>query len=100
MRRPNPTREVSAGAEVLTSRPSVARSAGAVSLATMISRVLGVARQMVMARYFGAGIHTDAFNVAYRLPNLFRGLFAQGALRAAFVPPLTRVLRQHDRPTP
>src|SRR5437867_5578592 len=97
MRRPNPTREVSAGAEDLTSRPSVARSAGAVSLATMISRVLGVAREMVMARYFGAGIYTDAFNVAYRIPNLLRDLFAEGALSAAFVPTFTRVLRQQDR---
>jgi len=93
----NPTRKVSAGAEDLTSRPSVARSAGAVILATMISRVLGVAREMVMARYFGAGIYTDAFNVAYRIPNLLRDLFAEGALSAAFVPTFTRVLRQQDR---
>ncbi|MBM3790227.1 MAG: murein biosynthesis integral membrane protein MurJ [Acidobacteria bacterium] len=64
--------------------------AGAVSVATMISRLLGVAREMVMARYFGAGMLTDAFNVAYRVPNLFRDLFAEGALSSAFVPTFIR----------
>ena len=73
---------------------SVARSAGLISLATMISRVLGLAREMVMAKYFGAGILTDAFNVAYRIPNLLRDLFAEGALSSAFVPTFVRVLNQ------
>ncbi|MFH1574407.1 MAG: murein biosynthesis integral membrane protein MurJ [Acidobacteriota bacterium] len=69
---------------------SVLGPAGAVSIATMISRLLGVAREMVMARYFGAGMLTDAFNVAYRVPNLFRDLFAEGALSSAFVPTFIR----------
>ncbi len=76
---------------------SIARSAGAVSLAIMISRVLGVIREMVMARYFGAGVYTDAFNVAYRIPNLLRDLFAEGALSAAFVPTFTRVLHREGK---
>ena len=63
-----------------------------VSLATMVSRILGVAREMVMARYFGAGFFTDAYNAAYRIPNLLRDLFAEGALSAAFVPTFTRTL--------
>jgi putative peptidoglycan lipid II flippase len=60
----------------------------------MISRVLGVGREMVMARYFGAGFFTDAFNIAYRVPNLFRDLFAEGALSSAFVPTFIRELNQ------
>jgi putative peptidoglycan lipid II flippase len=75
-------------------RRSVARAAGTVTVATMISRVLGVGREMVMARYFGAGFFTDAFNIAYRVPNLFRDLFAEGALSSAFVPTFIRELNQ------
>jgi len=73
-------------------RRSVTRAAGAVTLATMISRVLGVGREMVMAKYFGAGFFTDAFNIAYRIPNLFRDLFAEGALSSAFIPTFVREL--------
>ena len=71
---------------------SILGAAGAVSAATMVSRLLGVAREMVMARYFGAGLYTDAFNVAYRIPNLLRDLFAEGALSSAFVPTFIRTL--------
>ena len=67
------------------------------SLATMISRILGVAREMVMARYFGAGLAADAFNVAYRIPNLFRDLFAEGALSSAFVPTFIREMTRHGK---
>ncbi len=70
----------------------ITRAAGAVTLATMISRILGVGREMVMAKYFGAGFYTDAFNIAYRIPNLFRDLFAEGALSSAFVPTFVRQL--------
>ncbi len=76
---------------------SVMRAAGSVSFATMVSRVLGVLREMVMAHYFGAGLFTDAFNVAYRIPNLFRDLFAEGALSSAFVPTFIRTLTQGGR---
>jgi putative peptidoglycan lipid II flippase len=78
-------------------RHSVAGAAGSVSAATMVSRVLGVLREMVMARYFGAGLYTDAFNVAYRIPNLLRDLFAEGALSSAFVPTFVRYLTQSGR---
>src|SRR5512139_853276 len=73
-------------------RRSVTRAAGAVTLATMISRVLGVGREMVIAKYFGAGFFTDAFNIAYRIPNLFRDLFAEGAHSSAFIPIFIREL--------
>lgn len=71
-------------------RATVAGAAGAVSVATTISRIMGVVREMVTAKYFGAGFYTDAFNVAYRVPNLLRDLFAEGALSSAFVPTFIR----------
>ncbi len=64
---------------------SVARSAGIVSIAVMFSRVFGLAREMVFSRLFGAGFLYDAFVVGFRIPNLLRDLFAEGALSAAFV---------------
>jgi putative peptidoglycan lipid II flippase len=70
----------------------LARSAGLIGLATMTSRILGLVREQVLAFLFGAGNEMDAFNVAFRIPNLFRDLFAEGALSAAFVPAFTRRL--------
>lgn len=68
-----------------TSTGKIARSAGAVSIAVMCSRVLGLIREQVFAGLFGAGFAIDAFVVAFRIPNLLRDLFAEGALSAAFV---------------
>ena len=78
---------------------TLARSAGLIGLATMASRLLGVAREIVLAALFGAGsgAEMDAFNVAFRVPNLLRDLFAEGALTAAFVPAFTRTLTLHGR---
>ncbi|MDR0311138.1 MAG: murein biosynthesis integral membrane protein MurJ, partial [Acidobacteriota bacterium] len=67
--------------------------AGKVSAAIVISRVLGLIRESVQAKYFGAGFATDAFSVAFRIPNLLRDLFAEGALSAAFLPAFTRRLK-------
>jgi putative peptidoglycan lipid II flippase len=64
---------------------SVAKSAGIVSIAVMFSRVLGLVREIIFARYFGAGFLNDAYQVAFRIPNVLRDLFAEGALSAAFV---------------
>jgi putative peptidoglycan lipid II flippase len=77
----------------------LARSAGLISIATMASRVLGVAREVVLAGLFGAsaGPAMDAFNVAFRVPNLVRDLFAEGAMTAAFVPTFTRTLTERGR---
>ena len=77
----------------------MARSAGLISIATMASRVLGVARETVLAAFFGAGSgpEMDAFNVAFRVPNLLRDLFAEGAMTAAFVPTFT-AHADHARP--
>ncbi len=77
----------------------LARSAGSIGIATMASRVLGVVREMVLARLFGASATPamDAFNVAFRVPNLVRDLFAEGAMTAAFVPTFTRTLQARGR---
>ena len=60
----------------------------------MASRVLGLVRDVVFASLFGAGDQMDAFRVAFRIPNLVRDLFAEGAMSAAFVPTFTRHLHQ------
>ncbi|HXD40503.1 MAG TPA: lipid II flippase MurJ, partial [Ramlibacter sp.] len=64
------------------------RSASTVSLLTLASRVTGLVRDLLMAAVFGASSLTDAFNVAFRIPNLFRRLFGEGAFSQAFVPAL------------
>ncbi|MEP6903233.1 MAG: lipid II flippase MurJ, partial [Actinomycetota bacterium] len=69
----------------VTKQTSVAKSAGIVSIAVMFSRVLGLVREQVFAFYFGAGFLNDAYQVAFRIPNVLRDLFAEGALSAAFV---------------
>jgi putative peptidoglycan lipid II flippase len=63
----------------------------------MASRVLGVVREQVLAALFGAGNAMDAYNVAFRIPNLVRDLFAEGAMSSAFVPTFTRQLTLHGR---
>ncbi len=70
----------------------VAKAAGIVGSATLISRILGYARDMVMALYFGAGFASDAFIAAFRLPNLLRRLFGEGSFSIAFVPVFTEYL--------
>jgi len=67
----------------------VARHVGAVSAATFLSRILGLLRDQVFAAWFGAGTAADAFNMAFRVPNLVRDLFAEGAMSASFVPTFT-----------
>ena len=64
------------------------KSASFVSLLTLASRVTGLVREQLIAAAFGASAATDAFNVAFRIPNLFRRLFAEGAFSQAFVPVL------------
>lgn len=76
---------------------SLMKSAGLAGSATMASRLLGLVREQVMAHLFGASDRMDAFNVAFRLPNLVRDLFAEGAMSAAFVPTFTRHLQMHGR---
>jgi putative peptidoglycan lipid II flippase len=73
---------------------SIARAAGIISGATFLSRLLGLVREQVFAAQFGAGFAVDAFQVAFRVPNLLRDLFAEGAMSAAFVPTLTKAQQE------
>lgn len=71
-------------------RDRIVKSSGIVSLAIMASRILGLVREQAFAALFGAGLAYDAFTVAFRIPNLLRDLFAEGALSAAFVTTFTQ----------
>jgi len=75
----------------------VVRAMGSIGLATLTSRILGFVRDVVVARAFGAGLLTDAFFVAFRIPNLFRRLLAEGALSTAFIPVFTDYLATRPR---
>lgn len=78
---------------------SIIRAATTVGGMTLLSRIVGMVREIMMARYLGAGFAADAFLVAFRLPNLFRSLFAEGAFTAAFVPLVSAKLgeeKSHD----
>jgi len=70
---------------------SLLKSTAVMGSATFLSRILGLVREQLMAGVFGASGLTDAFLVAYRIPNLLRDLFAEGAFSSAFVPVLTEV---------
>jgi putative peptidoglycan lipid II flippase len=74
----------------VSDRQSATKNAGIVSLAVMVSRVLGLLRDLCFAALFGAGKNMDAFFVAFRAPNLLRDLFAEGALSTAFVTTFSR----------
>jgi putative peptidoglycan lipid II flippase len=80
--------------QVKESGGSFLKAAGVISALTMASRVLGLVREQVFAAFLGAGSYADAFQVAFRIPNLLRDLFAEGALSAAFVPTYTREMKQ------
>jgi putative peptidoglycan lipid II flippase len=75
----------------------IAQAAGLAGAATLASRILGLVREQVLAALFGAGDDMDAFFVAFRIPNLVRDLFAEGAMSAAFVPTFTRHLALHGK---
>jgi len=73
------------------------RSTVVISSITLVSRLLGVVRDVVCAGYFGAGVVWDAFSFAFRIPNLFRKFFGEGALNAALIPVLTEYLELRGR---
>ena len=74
---------------------SLFKSASVVSLLTLASRVTGLVRETLIASMFGASAMTDAFNVAFRIPNMFRRFFAEGAFSQAFVPVLAGERARH-----
>ena len=75
---------------------SLARSLGTIGGLTLASRVLGLVRDSLFARYIGASFASDAFLVAFRLPNMFRALFAEGAFAAAFIPMFNKKVGDPD----
>ena len=70
----------------MSEKRNIARAAGVLGFATVLSRIMGMVRDMVVSRLFGAGFATDAFFAAFQIPNMLRRFFAEGALTAAFVP--------------
>ena len=70
----------------MSEKRNIAKAAGVLGFATIISRILGMVRDMAVSRLFGAGLATDAFFAAFQIPNMLRRFFAEGALTSAFVP--------------
>ncbi len=83
--------------KISTEKSKVTRAAGVVGMATFLSRILGYIRDMVMASFFGAGLYSDAFIAAFRIPNLLRRLFGEGSLSIAFVPVFTEYLTNEGK---
>lgn len=82
--------------QIMPAKHSLLRSTSIVSSMTMLSRLAGFARDMVIAHYFGAGAGVDAFIVAFKIPNFMRRLFAEGAFSQAFVPVLAEFQEQKN----
>lgn len=78
-------------------QPQFVRSTAKVSAGTFCSRILGMARMSVMSGLFGASDANDAFVAAFKIPNLLRDMFAEGALSAAFIPVFTTKLKEAGR---
>jgi putative peptidoglycan lipid II flippase len=77
---------------------NLARSLGSVGGLTLVSRILGLARDMLFAQFVGANFASDAFAVAWRMPNMFRALFAEGAFSAAFIPMFNKKVADKEGP--
>src|SRR5678815_3996164 len=87
-------------ASIASESMNLLRAASTISLFTLASRVTGLARDVVLASAFGAGASLDAFWVAFRIPNLLRRLFGEGAFTQAFVPTLAQTrAAEGDEPT-
>jgi putative peptidoglycan lipid II flippase len=79
----------------MSEKKNIARAAGVLGFATIISRILGMIRDMAVSRLFGAGYATDAFFAAFQIPNMLRRFFAEGALTSAFVPIFSEYYTKH-----
>jgi putative peptidoglycan lipid II flippase len=78
----------------MSEKCNIARAAGILGSATVLSRIMGMVRDMVVSRLFGAGLASDAFVAAFQIPNMLRRFFAEGALVSAFVPTFSATLTQ------
>ncbi|MGB1876931.1 MAG: lipid II flippase MurJ, partial [Rhodospirillaceae bacterium] len=81
----------------MSTRQSLLRAFATVSGMTLISRVTGFVRDILIAGVLGAGLAADAFLIAFQFPNLFRRLFAEGAFSAGFVPIFSEILEKEGR---
>ncbi len=81
----------------MSTREKIAKAAGIVGSATLLSRIFGFVRDMIVAQLFGAGMATDAFFVAFRIPNLLRRLVGEGSLTVAFIPVYTEYLSRRSK---
>lgn len=81
----------------MSEKKNITQAAGVLGVATVLSRVMGMIRDMVVSRLFGAGFATDAFFAAYQIPNMLRRFFAEGALTSAFVPIFSESLSRHGK---
>lgn len=80
--------------EHIVAKKSILKKTIQVGSNTLVSRVLGLAREILLMRFLGVGIIADAFTTAFMLPNSLRKIFAEGALTAAFVPTLVAVQKK------
>jgi len=81
----------------MSEKKNIARAAGVMGIATILSRIMGMVRDMVVSRLFGAGFATDAFFAAFQIPNMLRRFFAEGALTSAFVPTFSEWYTQRSK---
>ena len=81
----------------MSTHKSIAKSASVIAIATLLSRILGFIRDIVIARLFGVYLYAQAFIIAFRIPNLFRDLVGEGATNAAFVPVFSEYAHKHTK---
>ena len=81
----------------MTDKKSILKSASIISLVTIVSRILGYVREQRVALLLGTTAAADAYNLAYRIPNLFRRLVAEGSMTASFIPVFTTYMREKTR---
>lgn len=80
----------------MTENKKITKAASTIGMGTLLSRILGFFRDMVIAHFFGAGMSADAFFVAFRIPNLWRRLVGEGSLTISFIPVYTEYLHQRS----
>src|SRR5512141_2395034 len=81
----------------MAARRSVVSSAKLIAICTLVSRITGLIRDILLARTFGLGWVQDAFSFGFQFPNLFRRLFGEGAMSPVFVPTFTKTLEKEGR---
>src|SRR4030066_1431238 len=81
---------------MMSENHKIAKAASTIGMGTLLSRILGFFRDMVIAHFFGAGMAADAFFVAFRIPNLWRRLVGGGSLHISFIPVYTEYLTQRS----